>query len=58
MFRLFVLIGKPMRAVAALFLGVIVIAALCGELVARFFSEPMNQLIRARWGMSRNEPAQ
>ena len=58
MFHLFVLAGKPMRAVAALFLGVIVIAALCGELVARFFSEPMNQLIRTRWGVSKNESTQ
>jgi peptidoglycan/LPS O-acetylase OafA/YrhL len=57
MFRLFVLVGKPMRAVVVLFLGVIVIAGLCGELVARFFSEPMNQLIRARWGVSRSESA-
>ncbi|HXH67164.1 MAG TPA: acyltransferase [Candidatus Limnocylindrales bacterium] len=49
-FHLFVLAGMPMRAVVPLFLCAIVIAVLCGELVARYFSEPMNLLIRARWG--------
>jgi peptidoglycan/LPS O-acetylase OafA/YrhL len=55
MFHLFVWAGKPLRGVAALFLSVIVISALCGELVARFFSEPMNQWIRVRWRASRGE---
>src|SRR6266702_4428209 len=43
-FHLFVLAGMPMRAVVPLFLCVIAIAALFGELVARYFSEPMNHL--------------
>ena len=55
MFHLFAWAGKPLRGVAALFLSVIVISALCGELVARFFSEPMNQWIRVRWRASRGE---
>jgi peptidoglycan/LPS O-acetylase OafA/YrhL len=50
LFDLFVWLGKPMRAVPALFLAVIVIAGFCGEVVARYFSEPMNQYLRARWG--------
>jgi peptidoglycan/LPS O-acetylase OafA/YrhL len=49
-FRLFVLAGKPLCAVIPLFLSVILLSALSGEMVARFFSEPVNQLIRDRWG--------
>jgi len=57
-FHLFVLAGMPIRGVPALFCVVILLAALCGELVARFFSEPMNQLIRERWGRKPDAPAQ
>jgi peptidoglycan/LPS O-acetylase OafA/YrhL len=49
LFQLFILAGKPMSAVPALFIVVIVIAGLLGEAVARFYSEPMNRLIRERW---------
>jgi peptidoglycan/LPS O-acetylase OafA/YrhL len=49
LFDLFVLAEKPMRAVIPLFTGVIVISALLGEVVARFYSEPLNHAIRARW---------
>jgi len=55
MFHLFFWAGKPLGGVAALFLSVIVISALCGELIARFISEPMNQWIRVRWKASRGE---
>ena len=48
-FQLFERAGKPMWAVPALFIGVIVAAGLLGEVVARFYSEPLNQLIRQRW---------
>jgi len=48
-FGLFVRAGKPMWAVPALFIGVIVVAGLLGEAVARFYSEPLNRLIRERW---------
>jgi hypothetical protein len=33
-----------------LFISVILISSLLGELVARFYSEPMNRLIRRRLG--------
>jgi peptidoglycan/LPS O-acetylase OafA/YrhL len=49
LFAVFVRMGKPMIGVPALFITVIVIAGLLGELVARFYSEPMNRLLRRRW---------
>jgi peptidoglycan/LPS O-acetylase OafA/YrhL len=50
LFQLFVRAGKPMVAVPALFVIVVLVAALLGEIVARFYSEPMNQFIREQWG--------
>jgi peptidoglycan/LPS O-acetylase OafA/YrhL len=50
LFQFFVLAGKPMAAVPALFIAVLLFSGLLGEGVARFYSEPMNQLIRERWG--------
>jgi peptidoglycan/LPS O-acetylase OafA/YrhL len=50
LFQLFVAAGKPKSAVFALFIIVVVIAGLLGKMVARFYSEPMNRLIRERWG--------
>lgn len=52
LFGLFIKAGKPMRGVPALFIAVIVIAGLLGEVVARFFSDPMNRLLRRRFGDS------
>ena len=49
-FELFVRLGKPLAAVPALFVCVILVAGLTGEAVARFYSEPMNHLLRNRWG--------
>lgn len=49
-FNLFVKMGKPMRAVPVLFAVTIVTAALLGDLVANFYSEPMNRRLRTRWG--------
>lgn len=43
---IFLRFGKPLRGVPFLFLGVIVAAGILGELVARFYTEPMNRLIR------------
>jgi peptidoglycan/LPS O-acetylase OafA/YrhL len=54
LFQLFVIAGKPMSAVLALFIVVVVIAVLLGKVVARFYSEPMNRLIRERWGAIAN----
>jgi peptidoglycan/LPS O-acetylase OafA/YrhL len=48
-FGLFVRMGKPLALAPALFLAVILFAELLGELVARFYSEPMNRLLRKRW---------
>jgi peptidoglycan/LPS O-acetylase OafA/YrhL len=41
--------GAAMWAVPLFFLGVLVIASLLGEAVARFYSEPMNRRLRRRW---------
>ncbi|HEX6771564.1 MAG TPA: acyltransferase, partial [Acidobacteriaceae bacterium] len=45
----FVASGKAMLGVPLFFGGVLVISTLLGELVARFYSEPMNRGLRARW---------
>ncbi len=50
LFSLFVAANKPLRAVPALFLIVILISGLLGELVARVYSEPINRWLRTRWG--------
>jgi peptidoglycan/LPS O-acetylase OafA/YrhL len=50
LFGLFKSAGLPLGAVPALFIGVILISGLLGELVARFYSEPMNRRIRRRFG--------
>jgi peptidoglycan/LPS O-acetylase OafA/YrhL len=42
--------GLSLGAVPVLFISVILISASLGELVARFYSEPMNRLIRQRLG--------
>jgi peptidoglycan/LPS O-acetylase OafA/YrhL len=46
LFHLFVVAGKPMKAVPGLFIAVILLAGLLGEMVARFYSEPMNRRLR------------
>jgi len=50
LFHFFLIAGKPMWTVPFLFITVILIAAVLGELVARFYSEPMNRWLRKRWG--------
>jgi peptidoglycan/LPS O-acetylase OafA/YrhL len=52
LFSLFISAGKPIRYVPLLFIAVILLAALLGELVARGYSEPMNRWLRRRWGDS------
>jgi peptidoglycan/LPS O-acetylase OafA/YrhL len=49
-FEFFVRAGKPIRAVPALFIAVILVAGLFGDLVARIYSEPMNRLLRRSYG--------
>jgi peptidoglycan/LPS O-acetylase OafA/YrhL len=50
LFHLFLIAGKPMKAVPVFFIATILLAGLLGELVARFYSEPMNHRLRNRWG--------
>jgi peptidoglycan/LPS O-acetylase OafA/YrhL len=52
LFNLFVAHDKHIASVPALFVSVILVATVCGELVARFYSEPMNRRLRKRWGES------
>ena len=52
LFGLFKSAGLSLAAVPALFISVILISGVLGELVARFYSEPMNRLIRQS-GMAR-----
>ena len=56
-FGLFLRAGKPLHAVSFLFLSVILMAGLLGELVARLYSEPMNRLLRDRWGQAASAQA-
>ena len=49
-FQLFLTAGKSLGAVPALFIVVILTSAALGEAVAHFYSEPMNRLLRSRWG--------
>ena len=48
-FDLFLRAGKRMVGVPVFFVGVILAGAVVGELVARYYSEPMNRAIRQRF---------
>ncbi len=48
--HIFLAAGKPMAGVPVFFLGLIFLGAALGELVARFYSEPMNRWLRKRLG--------
>ncbi len=50
LFRLFLAANKPMVAVPALFIAVILLAGLLGELIARDYQDPMNRWLRRRLG--------
>jgi peptidoglycan/LPS O-acetylase OafA/YrhL len=54
LFHIFIALHKPMWLVPVLFVATILVAALLGELVARFYSEPMNRSLRKRWGEGAN----
>lgn len=54
LFGVFMAYGKPSRAIPALFIVTVILAGILGELVARFFSEPMNRWLRERWGEGPN----
>jgi peptidoglycan/LPS O-acetylase OafA/YrhL len=49
LFDLFVWLGKPLKEVPALFICTVICAAILGEGASRYYSEPMNRFIRARW---------
>jgi len=48
-FALFVNYGNPIWAVPLLFVATVAVAGVAGDIVARFFSEPLNQMLRERW---------
>jgi len=50
LFAAFLAAGEPLKAVPLLFLAVIAASAVLGELVARFYSEPLNRWLRGRFG--------
>jgi peptidoglycan/LPS O-acetylase OafA/YrhL len=54
LFRLFVAAGSPLPGVPILFLMTVLIAGLLGDWAARLYSEPMNRLLRKRWGEGPN----
>jgi peptidoglycan/LPS O-acetylase OafA/YrhL len=49
LFAIFVKLGSPLWCVPLLFVTTIVVAAGTGDIVARFFSEPLNRMLRERW---------
>jgi peptidoglycan/LPS O-acetylase OafA/YrhL len=49
-FHFFLAAGKPMSGVTLLFVATILVSALLGEIVGRFYSEPMNRRLREKWG--------
>jgi peptidoglycan/LPS O-acetylase OafA/YrhL len=48
-FAIFVHYGSPIWSVPLLFAATVIVTALVGEMVARYFSEPINRILRARW---------
>ena len=50
LFNSFVAMGESMWAVPILFVAVLLIASVLGDLAARFYSEPMNRLLRRSLG--------
>lgn len=56
-FELFLSLGKPPYAVPLLFGAAILVAGTLGALTARFYSEPLNRLLRSRWQTARRSLA-
>jgi peptidoglycan/LPS O-acetylase OafA/YrhL len=52
-FAVFVKYGNPIWSVPLLFIATVIAAAAVGEFVARFFSEPLNRILRERWSDGR-----
>jgi peptidoglycan/LPS O-acetylase OafA/YrhL len=49
LFALFMKLGSPIWSVPLLYAATVVVAGASGEIVARFFSEPLNRMLRERW---------
>jgi peptidoglycan/LPS O-acetylase OafA/YrhL len=56
LYVLFTRLGAPSIGVPALFAATILLSALLGEFVARFYSEPMNRHLRRAWGEGPDRP--
>lgn len=56
LYVLFTRLGAPSIGVPALFVATVLLSALLGEFVARFYSEPMNRHLRRRWGEGPDRP--
>lgn len=54
-FAIFVKYGSPLWAVPLLFVVTVVVAGAAGDLLARFFSEPVNRMLRKRWSDGRRQ---
>jgi peptidoglycan/LPS O-acetylase OafA/YrhL len=54
-FAIFMKCGSPIWSVPLLFVATVVVAAAAGDLVARFFSEPVNRTLRERWSDGRRQ---
>jgi peptidoglycan/LPS O-acetylase OafA/YrhL len=50
LFGVFKAAGATLGAIPILFISIILVSGLLGELVARFYSEPMNRWLRRRFG--------
>jgi peptidoglycan/LPS O-acetylase OafA/YrhL len=48
-FAIFVKYGSPIWSVPLLFVATVVVAGAAGDVVSRFFSEPVNRILRERW---------
>jgi peptidoglycan/LPS O-acetylase OafA/YrhL len=56
-FVAFTSMGSPPNGIVLLFAMVVAVAALAGELVARYYSEPMNRYLRNKFGCSSSKLA-
>jgi peptidoglycan/LPS O-acetylase OafA/YrhL len=54
-FAIFMRCGSPIWSVPLLFIATVVVAAAAGDIVARFFSEPVNRTLRERWSNGRRQ---
>jgi peptidoglycan/LPS O-acetylase OafA/YrhL len=54
-FDFFVRRGQSLKEVPLLFVAVIFVAVLVGQLTSRYYSEPFNRLIRDRWANSEKQ---